>query len=327
MVLKFFKRPLPSILFTIVLIGVLSWTRNLFGASEVVVSFNDYPMPLFILVATLLPSAGIWSKLIALLLVTVNGLLLIQLNTKFILIKNRTHLPALFYIAVCSAIVPLQGLNPALFAAFFAILAIDSIFSTLEQNPLDGTFKAGFFIALSTLFYLPSVSLLLVLFFAITILNLNGLRPWLSSLFGFLIPVSFAFFFFYYLKDNFALLETIQQVYSTSSEFGFGGLSIPNIIVLSFFALLLVVSSVFLLSSLPTQKISVRKYYSIFLWMIVFVGVVTALFSAAGIEMVFLFTVPFSFLLSTFFTFSRSRFWPETLFILLLLITLFIQIA
>lgn len=326
MLLKFFRKPLPSVLIATVFIGLLSWLGTLLSAGEPPVSYTDYGMPLFSLLISVIPQGAFWAKFLALLMVMANGLLLIQMNTKYILVRNRTHLPALFYILLCSGFTDLQTLTPSVFSAFFVILALDSLFATLNTNHLDGTFKAGFLISLGTLFYLPTVSVFLLMFFAIVILNLSGVRPWLAAIAGFITPLFFTVFYYYYFNDEFQLVQIITSVVEEGLPYGLVGLNDKSVVWLSFTLLLMVVSGINLMASLPTQKINVRKYHSVLLLMLLLVGMVTAFVPFASVESLFLFSIPFSYLLSSYFNFVRNRFWSELLFSLLLVMVLLIQL-
>ena len=92
MLLKFFRKPLPSVLIATVFIGLLSWLGTLLSTGEPPVSYTDYGMPLFSLLISVIPQGAFWAKFLALLMVMANGLLLIQMNTKYILVRNRTHI-------------------------------------------------------------------------------------------------------------------------------------------------------------------------------------------------------------------------------------------
>jgi len=73
-------------------------------------------------------------EIIACILLIVNSLWLTRISTKFILIKTRTYLPALFYGFICSGMVFLQDLNPALFAVICIIPAIEKCLAPIKKR-------------------------------------------------------------------------------------------------------------------------------------------------------------------------------------------------
>ncbi|HCY00363.1 MAG TPA: hypothetical protein DG754_09515, partial [Bacteroidales bacterium] len=93
----------------------------------------------------------------------------------------------------------------------------------------------------------------------------------------------------------------------------------------SFIGLLLVISLLFLLRNLPTQKINIRKYYSLFIWMVLFSAILVLFSSFSSIEMVYLAAIPSTFIIANYFTFAKSKFWTELFFSIMLVLTIAIQ--
>lgn len=327
MLLKFFKRPLPRVLVVIMLIGVLLWLKGIVNTSTALVDYGEYPMPLFRLVSFLVGDNFLVSKLVSFLLVATIGLYLIQVNTRHMLLRQRTYLPALFYILLASAFLPLQTINPAVFAALLMVGAIDYLFLANSSNHhLDNLFKAGFLVSLATLFYLPSAIMLIVLFFSIVILNHNGIRPWLSTIFGFVTPWFFVVFYSYFFYDDIdgVLRDVLLAVNALKVSFFFSG--IVYRVFYGFLAILLLVGGLYLLISLPTQKILIRKHNTILVWIMVWFGLVAVFPLFRSSEIQYLIAIPISFLFSNFFSMVKSRFWGEALFLTLLVLVVVAQV-
>ena len=111
MLLKFFKGSTPAILVTIILASLLIWAKSLFSVQNVSFYFDSYPMPLYVLIKSLMGGNILIEKIAALTITVLSGFYLIQLNTKHILIKYRTYLPALIYILFTSSFIPLQRIK------------------------------------------------------------------------------------------------------------------------------------------------------------------------------------------------------------------------
>ncbi len=327
MLLRFFKRPLPRVLVAVMLSGILLWLKGLLNARTGFVDFGSYPMPLFKLVSFVIGDNFLASKVITLLVVSLIGLYLVQVNTRHMLLRQRTYLPALFYILLASAFIPLQTLNPAVFAALLMVGAVDNLFSAnIGNRPLDKMFKAGFLVSLATLFYLPSAVMMIVLFFSIVVLNQVGVRPWLSTLFGFVAPWFFVVFYNYFFFDDVdgVLQAVLSATGSLNVSFFFSGLA--YMLLYGFLALLLVVGVLSLMISLPTQKIIIRKHNTILLWILVWFGLLTIFPLFRSSEVQYLIAIPISFLLSNYFSMVRSRFWGEALFLTLLILVVVVQV-
>ncbi|PKP36246.1 MAG: hypothetical protein CVT98_08530, partial [Bacteroidetes bacterium HGW-Bacteroidetes-15] len=151
-----------------------------------------------------------------------------------------------------------------------------------------------------------------------------GFRDWIVSLFGLITPWFFLFFYHYFFNNN---IDAVPDMISKAIE---PIDVIRNYGVLfsafySFIGLLLIITSIYLLGSFPTQKISTRKYLGIFLWFLL-ISTLIAFFSGfSSIEIIYLAAMPATFIFSNFFTFSRNRFWPEFFFTILFSIAVLMQ--
>jgi hypothetical protein len=316
MLLKFFKRPIPTVFAVIIVIAVLGWIRSVLTNSNEAISFDNYQMPLFSLATYLLSSNFLLSRAVSFAIVLLMGLYLIQINIKHILVKNRTYLPAFFYIVICSSFASLQAINPAVFSSFFLILAIDRLFSTNESTrQLDLFFRASINASLATLFYLPSAGFLLLIFIAILVLNISGVRVWLATIMGYLTPWLFVFFYYFFFNNDLMAIPDIlvKATSPMSSYYDYNGIS-QNVFLI-FLGFLFLISLVFLVgSTLQSQKIIIRRYYAILLWFTLLFVAAAVMFSFCSFEVLFILTIPVSFILTNFFAVARNRFWSELLF-------------
>ncbi|HCY00362.1 MAG TPA: hypothetical protein DG754_09510, partial [Bacteroidales bacterium] len=207
MLLKFFKGLTPAILATIILTSLLIWGKSLFSTEVFSFYFDNYPMPLYVLIKGLMGEHTLIEKIVALIITIASALYLIQLNTKHILIKYRTYLPVLLYIIFTSSFIPLQRINPAVFASPFLILATDNLLSSYEgKNSLDHFFRASFYIGIGSMIYLPLAAFIILASISLIILNNTGIRQWFVVLFGFITPWFFAFIYYFVWHNSSGML-------------------------------------------------------------------------------------------------------------------------
>ena len=90
MLLKFFKRQLPTVFSAIILIAILVWLRTLIGIDSLPFYFDENGMPFYELMLRLTGGNTFIESLLALTAMLLTAIYLIQLNTKHILIKYRT---------------------------------------------------------------------------------------------------------------------------------------------------------------------------------------------------------------------------------------------
>jgi hypothetical protein len=325
MILKFFKQTLPSVFILITVVAMLLWLKSTITSAHFESYFDSVKMPFYLGIANIIGNSIILSKVFGFIMLLFSAFSLLQFNSKHIIIKYRTYLPSLFYILLSSSFVPLQRLNPAVFASFFLIIAINQIFSVYDNSkPLDNIFKAGLFVGIAALFYLPAIFYFVLLLIAILIIKSIDFRDLTAALFGFLTPWFFYFSYHYLVNDNalaiFQIFEVTWNVRPAEKELG-----MLFIVFYSFCGLIFVISSTFLLRSLPTQKISIRKFHTIFLWFILISGAITFFVPFCSVEMLYIASFPVSFIISNYFTFSKNKFWTESFFISLLVLSLLMQ--
>jgi hypothetical protein len=325
MLLKFFKRPLPIVFATIIVLAILLWLKSFLTGLSVIFYFDEVQMPLYALIANIISNNGYLAKILAFTIVLLTGLYLIQLNSKHILIKQRSYLPAFLYILLASSFLPMQRLNPAIFAAIFLAIAINFLFSIYdEKEPLDKLFKASMFISLAMMFYLPSIFYIVLVFISIIIIKTFNFRDWIAVLAGFITPWFFYFFYQYLINDNlWAIPQIIEAVWNTERVKTDYGLFFN--IFYYFNGLLFLISAAFLLRSINTQKINIRKYHTILLWFLVITFFVNVFVPFCSIELSYIAAIPVSFIVSNFLTSSRKKFWPEFLLIALFAIAIIMQ--
>lgn len=134
-------------------------------------------------------------------------LLLFQaLNLNFIfnqfqVFAQKTYLPALFYMLAGSFFFDLDTLSPLLIGHTFVVYSLRYlIVVSKEGSSNQKLFKAGFFIGLAALSYLPFTFFLIVAYFGVVFFASNTFRSFLLLLTGFFFP--FAMVATYYLYSG-----------------------------------------------------------------------------------------------------------------------------
>ena len=125
MFLKLCKSGQPAVLLFIPVLTILIWLKYLILPQPVSIAFEPYPMPLYQWISSLLENQIVLSKIVTLVLLIFIALWLSMMNTKFILMEKRSYLPAIIYLLIASSYLPLQQLNPAVFASVFLVFSIE----------------------------------------------------------------------------------------------------------------------------------------------------------------------------------------------------------
>lgn len=325
MLLNFFKQTLPQVIATIIILTLLLWLKSFLSMQVSPFYFESISMPLFSLIYSWLSSNILWSKIFTLTLLLFTGFYLLQINSKHIVVKQRTYLISLFYLLIASSIAVLHQINPAVFAAFFMVFALDHILSIYQkQEVLDNLFKASFFTALASLFYAPAIFYFIAIILSILSIRSFNVREWFAAIFGLLAPLFFYFFYFYFFKsDLFYAFDLFKRNLLTEVN---GVNSVMLYIFYSYFILLFLITGLFLIKTLPTQKISVRKYHGVFFWFNLVTLLIVLLIPCVSIELMFIALIPIVFQYTHYFTITTKRFWPNFLFLMVFVLALLMQL-
>ena len=132
------------------------------------------------------------------------------------------------------------------------------------------------------------------------------------------------FFYHFFFYDNLQYIpDVIFSALDTIGENRYYGVLFT--ILYSFTGLLLLIGLYYLLKVLPTQKISIRKFYVLLLWFVVLSIPIAFFTTNSSIEIIYFAAFPASFIISNYLTFARSRFWPEFYFTILFVVALLMQ--
>jgi hypothetical protein len=321
MLLKIFKGNQPALIVIIPLFTGLLWIKTFIDPSDVKLNFDLNEMPLWHFINAYTADLIIVRKIIAWILLIANSLWLTRICTKFILVKTRTYLPALFYGFICSGMVFLQDLNPALLTVIFLIPAIEKMFDSYKEEELSYKyFEAALLISLGSMFYSRAALFMFVLWIALAILRTPNWREWTISVIGFILPYIFLTLILYLLDKNIG-----DYFYKIALNFrisrGVSFFNLYSIIYYAFLLFLVAVSSFQIISIYQGLKIYARIYYRIFFWMFILTLIFGIAFFNQASELIYFLAIPISYIL-TFYFYSLKLDWlGEILFTFFIILT------
>lgn len=325
MLLNFFKKALPQVFIIIVIFTLLLWLRTFISNEAFEYYFDSIRMPFYDIIAKWFPDGLMKSKLFVYGAMLTTAFLISNLNSKHIVIKQRTFLPALFFMLLASCYIPLQRLNPSVFSALIMVFAIDHIFAIYhKENVLDNLFKAGFLIAIASLFYAPAIFYMVAVFLSISSIRTFNIREWFAPIIGLFTPWFFFFFYHYFVNSD---LTVIFRILSNNlfTEINHGYLGPLFYTFYGYILILFISTGVFLLNSLQAQKISVRKYYGVFFWFNLVTVALLIFIPSCSIEIFYIASIPMAFQFSHYFTLTTRKFWPSLFFNLFIILAILLQ--
>jgi hypothetical protein len=327
MLLRFFKGTGPGVIFFIIIILITVWLSAFLNPRIVYApSITDDPMPLYRLLKLFTASGYLPGVVISFLLVSLMAFLLVDFNTEIFFINERTFHPAFSYILLGGLFPENQLLNPALPASLFLILGIKKIMDGYRKSGVAYSFfDASVLISTGSLFYANLIWFALLVIIGIILLRPGSLKETGLSVLGLAAPYLIAFGIYYVAgKDLGALLSTVgNNFFGRSESYIFSGITL---VVLSFTAVLIIITTFFLFTRLNTKKIKSRQTFSLLIWTFLIVIVVFAILPSVSVEIIWLMNIPASYFLAHYFVFVRKKFIPELLFSLFLMLILLMQI-
>jgi hypothetical protein len=253
--------------------------------------------------------------------------LLVRLNTKFILINNRTYLPAIIYILITSGIPDIQKLNPALLSAFAILFVFEVILDSYRFKGLFyDFFTASFVIACASLIYPFIIFFIVILWVGIILIRQFNWREWVFTIFGLLTPLLLELSYYYVVHNRASIIVEKYSIFYTT-PFHYAGYTNETYLFLGIIGLLLVVTSVFMLQVLTTRKIVSRRAFVMLLWMFTNTLGVFFIIRQVSVEIIYIIAIPISFLFSNFWVYVKSIFWGNLFLWMLLGTVIYSQVS
>jgi hypothetical protein len=325
--LRLLKDNQPVVLLMILVLGLLAWLQTLIMAGDTFSGFDHNPAPLYELLLRWFGNAEILKKIAGFLFLVLISYQVLRLNARFLLIKQRSYIPAFFFVMIASSIPELQGLNPATISLVFLLIALERCFESYRDTHVSFKyFEAAIFISFGSMFYYNMLWFLLILFICMSVLRPFYWREWYTALAGILVPWMFLFSMHYIIYGSVTrVLDGLVQFFQAAPNYNNYG--IAHLVWIGFLALLLVTSSWSMVMKFSMLKVNTRKYLKVLLWIFIIGTMLTILIPSAGIELFVVVAVPLSYLFTEFVYTIRSDFLARWLIWVFLLCILFIQVS
>jgi len=313
MLLRLLKYNTTTGYLLIPLLAVVAWLPALRTGSYRQMAFDDVPMPLYELLTGFLAHNTLASKLTALAVLILIGFYLIRFNNKYLFIRDRTLLPAFFFILISSSLLSLHRLHPALIAAAFFIAALEKLLDSYRSERLSyNYFEASFLIATGSLFYFNIIYFVVLIWIALLILRPVIWREWVFSVSGLAGPWMFFAASDYFMNDSLErTVSLVSQNFTIVDSGNFMGL--PEQILFSIMLLLIILASRKFAATMPKMKVLPRKVFILFFWVYILSVVIFLLVETANVEIAIIATIPVSYLMSQFVLSLRPGFWSNAI--------------
>lgn len=267
--LKFFKQSYIAQFVVIVLLIAALWIPVFIShVSEVAVGTPT--TPLYNLIANIFGSSGLAMTIFTFIVFGASVFFFNSMMTVNQLVTRNSSIGA-FVFVLCMTCVPIQDeLYPFLLASPLIMMVIQTFYLIYQvEKPEPYLMNAGFFLALASMFYFPSIILIIWVLLAMQVMDFRDLKHFLIPIIGFFVSYFILFVCFYF---NHTLVEKFDDYILAFNEIGFEKLGVNTadwMVLLIAFALTWL-SIMVILSDKTDNAVATRKKVSITIWLFFF---------------------------------------------------------
>jgi hypothetical protein len=138
------------------------------------------------------------SLLLSIVAITYQAYILSDIANEHRLLPYSSNLYALILALLYSVFSPQDWFSPAIFANVFSVLALKRIMDIFHQGGIQGNlFRAGIYIGIASILYLPSTFMLLILFYDLAIIRTFHWREYVIPVLGILLVYIYLLAYFF----------------------------------------------------------------------------------------------------------------------------------
>lgn len=288
---------------------------------------TENAFPLFLYVFQIVRQSRVALIVISLLFVVLQAFFLTNVINKQGVLRETSHLPALLYVVLMSCFPEQLSFNPLLFANFFIIVFLNSIFNFYRSDTaVFEVFNAGVFIGLASLFYWPCLFLFPLTMASLFVLRPFNMREWAVSFLGVLLPFVFfgAVLFWLDMLSVNSIKSILEPVYRVQFSTSYNG---TYIILTAILAIILIASLWRFSRDLNNfSNLRARKFLAIIVWFFLFAALSYLVASKNTMIGLSFLAIPLSVIISNYFLSLKNQLLAELVFLLLLAAVIYNQV-
>jgi hypothetical protein len=288
---------------------------------------TENAFPLFLYAFQIVRKSRIALIVISLFFVVLQAFFLTNVINKQGVLRDSSHLPALLYVVLMSCFPEQLSFNPLLFANFFIIVFLNSIFNFYRSDTaVFEVFNAGVFIGLASLFYWPCLFLFPLTMASLFVLRPFNIREWVVSVLGVLLPFLFygsVLFWLDMLSIN-SIKSILEPLYSVQFSTAYNG----TYIILTAILAIIIIASLWRFSRDLNNfsKLRARKFLAIIVWFFLFAALSYLVASKNTMIGLSFLAIPLSVIISNYFLSLKNQLLAELVFLLLLAAVIYNQV-
>ena len=240
------------------------------------------------------------------------------------LLGKSTFLPAFMYITVSGLFIPFLMLSPPLICNFLVIWMLFKILDIYNGDAAKSIcYDLGMIVAVGTMIYLPFIYMFLAIWVALVIFRPFDWREWVAGLIGF-ITIFFFLAVFYYLNDKLDDFFEIWRPLGTKFQVHFN-INYYNYVVLVPVIIILVLGGFKLQQNFYKSYVHIRKSIQLLFFVFLIASFSFYIRTDFHLDHFLLCAVPASIFVAYYFLYATTRWFYESLYILLLASIIYFQ--
>lgn len=242
------------------------------------------------------------------LIVTILAIFTSHIDTKHLLIRQKTFLPASFIILLFSSHPTFLTMSGEFISVVLMLMMLSALFSSYNiPQKQHAAFSISFSLAISGLFSTAALFYFPFLWLGLTIMRLFNFKALVASLFGIFIAY-FPFFSYFLLTDN---IDTFSTPFVNMSTLSYSlpilNYEIKEWIILALSTLLLIIAVSDDYINRHKDKIRVRAYFNLLILLCIFALTAFMFINANPLLHLFIAFIAGAFILSHFFALVEGK--------------------
>ncbi|HEY4194504.1 MAG TPA: DUF6427 family protein [Mucilaginibacter sp.] len=266
----------------------------------------------------------IFNLFLASALVFIQAILVNYLINHLNLLGKSTFLPALMYITISGLFLPFLMLSPPLICNFLLIWMLFKMLDFYKGEEAKSiSYDLGMIVAIGAMIYLPFIYMFLGIWIALIVFRPFDWREWIACVMGF-ITIFFFLAVFYYLNDRLGQFFDIWLPLGTKFPVHIT-INYYNYLVLIPVIVILVFSAFKLQQNFFKSYVQTRKSFQLLFF--IFLIASFSFYIRAGflLDHFLLCCIPVAIFCAYYFLYATTRWFYETLYILLLASIIYFQ--
>lgn len=271
---------------------------------------------------TLSPEVNV---IITLVLTVAQALLINHVVNAFNLVGRPNFLAALMYLSLASIILPFLVLSPILICNFLSIWMLSKLMSLYRRTEIKSLmFDLGMIVALGSLVYFPFIVMLLLLWGSLIIFRPFNWREWLAAFIGFITV-------YFLLGVLYLWVDRLDEFYQLWLPLTYNFHTSINVELYDYFVLIPVIFILILFlfslrQNLFKSVVHIRKSFQLLFLMLLLAILSFYLNTNSAINHFLLCVSPLAIYMAYYFSHATKRWFYESVFIILLLTSVYFQL-